>query len=204
MTTNFTSNSTASLTTSISQKSQPRSKIVPTSTLKKSLKKPSFDPYLKYEFKSLIKIPGNFGQVTLVTSRPKSTVLAMKQIDLIILDEQEILQKLKKKGDKSKKQLLDSDLARMKAVEYERIVKFTKSLLNHTRKCTHLNRIIDTFTSRDLVSCYMVMEYHENNSLKTRYERHCTQKQLLTIGDVKRWFEQTVEGLLLNIMMGYF
>ena len=197
ITSSLKSNSTASLT-SISQKSQ-RSKILPPTTVKKittmtTTKKPSFDPYMKYEFKSLIKVPGNFGQVTLVTSRPKSSVLAMKKIDLIILNEQELFQKLQKKGDKSSRQLIDYDFTRMKAVEYERVVKFSKSLLNHTRKCQHLNRIIDTFTPRDMISSYMVMEYHENNSLKTRFEQHCMQRRILTVGEVKKWFEQTISG----------
>ena len=98
----------------------------------------TFDPYLKYELKSTDTIAGQFGQITLVSSR-LDPLLAMKKVDLAVINDEKVLSYLQKKIEQSHRgsqfsyQQAEQELVRLKAVEYERIVKFLKLLLGMNR-----------------------------------------------------------------------
>lgn len=159
----------------------------------------TFDPYLKYELKSTHDVAGQFGQVTLVSSR-FNPVLAMKKVDLAEIDDEKVLASMKTKIEQAQRgtqfaaQQAEHELMRLKAVEYERIVKFLKLLLGHTLKNASLVRIIDTFTARDLKSAYLVMDYYGENSLKTRLMLQQSAEEMIPIELVLKWFNQSVEG----------
>ncbi len=165
------------------------------STTKKSSKKTSFDPYLKYEYKStLTNTPGFFGQITLVSTR-QDPLLAMKKIPLNIPDEKEIFQKLQKKLSATCQP--DYELQRLKTLEYERIVKLSRAFLNHSLKNSSLIKLIDAFTCRELTDSYFVMDYYPdiNSNLKTRLSHHRKIGIGISMEIIKKWFEQTCSGL---------
>ena len=170
--------------------------------IKQSSKKPVFDPYLKYTFNSNLNSHSQFGQITLVSLSKQDPVLAMKKIELTVLDEKETTRQLQKRIELNSRAAGNSfnqaeyELLRLKATEYERVIKFLKTLLNHTVKHSNLIKIIDTFTSRDLKSSYIVMDYHNNTSLKTRLAEHLEANLVIPFSLVKKWFEQSIEGLL--------
>ncbi len=176
----------------------PTTTTTPASHSTRRNRKASFDPYLKYEYKStLTTTPGHFGQLSLVSSR-HDPLLAMKKIPLNVLDDKETTQKLQKKlSATSHNNQADYELQRLKALEYERLVKFSRTLLSHSLKHQSLIRLVDAFTCRDLTATYFVMDYYQdsNSSLKTRLAHHRQIGIGISIEVIKKWFEQTCSGL---------
>jgi len=87
------------------------------------------------------------------------------------------------------------ELNRLKAIEYERLVKFLKELLQHSIKNTNLIRLIDTFTTRDLKSAYIVMDYCQDDSLLIRIQQNRTRKTFIANDLIMKWFAESIEGI---------
>jgi serine/threonine protein kinase len=171
----------------------------------------NFDPYLKYE---LIASPsdfvGDFGKISVVLSRSNQSKLIMKIIDL---PEFKTINDLNtKSGFNGVSSSVNSsilseqndfnnliELSRLKTIEYERIVKFLKELLQHSIKNSNLIKLIDTFTTRDLKSAYIVMEYCTNgihdDSLWLRINQNRTKKTFIPYDLIIKWFSESIDGL---------
>lgn len=215
------SNSSSSSTTcsSSNNTTTPSTSATTASNSNTSTKPAAFDPYLKYEYISSAE-PGDFGRISLVLSRSNpNNKYVMKIIDLpefkTVNDTVSTPRSSTSTSSSSSRyhsrnqhhhhQALYTpeqiefnnliELNRLKTIEYERLVKFLKELLQHSIKNSSLIKLIDTFTTRDLKSAYIVMEHCKDDSLAIRISQHRTRKTFLANDLIIKWFSESCDAL---------